>query len=47
VFEGEVKSDNISYTKEKFISQERKVRAEGEVVLMKFRTVGVIEFKTN
>lgn len=47
VFEGEVVSEGVTYTKEKFISQQRTVKASGEVVLMKFKTVGVIEFKTN
>jgi hypothetical protein len=47
VFEGEVVSEGVTYTKEKFISQQRTVKAVGDVVLLKFKTVGVIDFKTH
>jgi hypothetical protein len=47
VFEGEVTSEGVTYTKEKFISQQRTVKASDDVVLLKFKTVGLIDFKTN
>ena len=47
VFEGEVVSDGVTYTKQKFILQQKIVKASGDVVLLKFKTVGVIDFKTN
>ncbi len=45
VFEGEVVSEGITYTKEKFISQQKAVKALNDVVLLKFKTVAGIEFK--
>ena len=47
VFEGEVISEGVTYTKEKFISQQRTVKASDDVILLKFKTVGLIDFKTN
>ena len=47
VFDGEVISDGVTYTKEKFISQQRTVKALSDVVLLKFKTIGAIEFRTN
>jgi hypothetical protein len=47
VFEGEVVSDGVTYTKEKFISQQKTVKAVNDVVLLRFKTVGAIEYKTN
>ena len=47
MFEGEVTSEGVTYTKEKFISQQRTVKASDDVVLLKFKTVGLIDFKTN
>lgn len=47
VFEGEVVSEGVTYTKEKFISQQKTVKALNNVVLMKFKTIGAIEFKSN
>lgn len=47
VFEGEVVSDGVAYTKEKFISQQKTVKAMNDVILLKFKTVGIIEPKNN
>ncbi len=40
-------SEDVTYTKEKFISQQKTVRASGDVVLLKFKKVGVIDFKNH
>lgn len=40
-------SDDVKYSKEKFISQQKTVRSLNDAVLLKFKAIGAIEPKTN